>query len=109
MNIVNLTPHTLNIHNEDRQLVVAVEPSGNVARCEVERTRRPDFRGAPGVPLFATAYGEVVDLPCEQWDTIYVVSGMARAAVPDRQDVFQPGELLRNDKGQVVGCIGLSR
>jgi hypothetical protein len=110
MNIINLTPHKLNIHNEDGDLVATVEPSGQVARCEVKRTRQPDFRGTPGVPLFQTEYGAVVDLPAEtSLDSIYVVSGMTRAAVPDRVDVYQPGELLRNEQGQVVGCVGLSR
>ena len=108
MNIINLTPHTLNIHNEDGELVATVPPSGEVARCEVVRAKKYE-RG--GVPFFATAYGEVVGLPeYEEGDPlVYVVSGMTRAAVSDRVDVYQPGELLRDDEGQVIGCIGLSR
>jgi hypothetical protein len=108
MNIVNLTPHTLNIHNEDGELVATVAPSGKVARCEVKRVKE---RERAGIPFYATSYGEVVDLPeySHGDPVVYVVSGMTRAAVPDRVDVFQPGELLRNEQGQVVGCIGLSR
>jgi hypothetical protein len=30
-------------------------------------------------------------------------------AVPDRMDVFFPGEAIRDNAGNIIGCIGLSR
>jgi len=54
-----------------------------------------------GVPLTRTTYGEVVE------GTLYVVSGLVRAAVPERTDVASPGELVRDALGVVTGCRGL--
>ncbi len=106
MNIVNLTPHVLNVYKENGEWAATVPPSGTTARIKVERKLTGE---RSGVPLFETVAGECDELPAPQENTIYVVSGFVRAAVADRADVFQPGELLRNDAGQVVGCIGLSR
>lgn len=106
MNIVNLTPHTINIVNAAGESVLAVPPSGVVARVRVTRDQVGEV---DGVPLYKTTYGEPEGLPEPQSGTIYVVSALFRAAVPERDDVWQPGELLRNDAGQVVGCVGLQR
>lgn len=104
--IVNLTPHTMSIYNEAGDLVTSVPPSGTVARVTTSRTLVGEIGG---VPLYNTTYGTPTDLPDATDGVIYIVSGLFRAAVPDRTDVWQPGELLRNEAGQPIGCIGLSR
>lgn len=106
MNIVNLTPHALNIYDENRNLVLVVEPSGTVARVNVTRKLH---RHLEGIPLYSTWYGDLLGLPEAEDNTICVVSAMVRAAVPHRHEVFAPGELLRNEAGQVIGCIGLQQ
>lgn len=104
-NLVNLTPHILNIVTESGA-IISVEPSGEVARCSVTNT---PVRILPnGVTCYKTVYGEVTGLPEEQEGVIYVVSGLVRGAVPTRLDVASPGELIRNEEGQPVGCNGLS-
>lgn len=106
MDIINLTPHTLTIYNADGEHVLTVPPSGTVARVAV---RRIETGVINGVPLYATQYGAPEGLPEPLPGVIYVVSGMMRAAVPERTDVWQPGELRRDENGQVVGCVGLQR
>lgn len=106
MNIINLTPHAINIYNADRNLVATVEPSGTVARVEANRQL---VATVEGVPFYRTTYGALSGLPEPQDGVIYVVSGMARSAVPGRSDLWQPGELLRNEAGQPIGCIGLQQ
>lgn len=106
MNIINLTPHALTIFDSDRRVVRIVEASGTVARVSVNRRL---IAVEDGIEFYATTYGEPVGLPEPQPNTIYVVSGLLRAAVPERSDLWQPGELLRNDAGQPVGCIGLQQ
>lgn len=102
--LINLTPHKLNVVTENG--TVTVEPSGTIARCSVTNT---PVRILPnGVTLYRTVYGEVTGLPEEQEGVIYVVSGLVRGAVPTRLDVASPGELIRNEEGQPVGCNGLS-
>lgn len=108
MTILNLTPHTLNIHNADGSVRVDVPPSGEVARVATSRVQTGE---ACGLPLFTTTFGEVTGLPAPVEGVILVVSGLVAGhpAVRDRADVFSPGELVRGSDGQPIGCRGLTR
>lgn len=103
--IVNLTPHAINICNEDGEPIVTVEPSGEIARIDVSRRIMGMINGI--IPVFSSQMGMPYRLPSRIENTIYIVSGMFKAQV-DRSDLYQPGELLRNEKRQPIGCIGLS-
>ena len=105
MIILNYTPHTLNIYNEAGEEVASLPPSGQVARVAVSKVKKGEI---DGIPLFTTQTGDLEGLPEPAENTIYVVSGMFRAACR-RPDLWQPGELLRNEAGQPIGCIGLSQ
>lgn len=108
MNIVNLTPHTINIINGDKD--VAIAPSGQVARVSTTTKVVGAVQVMEGViiPITVTEFGDVVGLPEPTPGTIFVVSGMVAGQV-SREDVFSPGEQVRNDVGQVIGCKTLSR
>lgn len=105
-NIVNLTPHIVRIHDADGNLIVTIAPSGVPARCSTQREQVGEVKG---IPLYRTRYGEVTGLPDPEPGTILIVSGMVRAAVAHRTDLWQPGEAVRDAAGQVIGCIGLSQ
>jgi hypothetical protein len=87
--LVNLTPHRLNLLDENGEEVLVVEPSGDVARLETERIRVGDVQG---VPLFETRQGDVKNLPAPEDGVYYVVSGFVRSAV-DREDVLSPASV----------------
>jgi len=103
MKLVNLTPHTLNIHTPDK--VVNLPPSGAVARVATV-----SVPAAPmgGIPTVTTSFGEVTGLPEPQHGVTLVVSGMVASAAP-RDDVLSPGDLVRDENGRPVGCRGLRR
>lgn len=103
MELINLTPHTINIHTQAG--VVSVPASGTVAR--VATSREPLETLANGIQLYHTRYGEVEGLPEPQEGTGYIVSALVRQAVPMRLDVFSPGSLIRDGQGQPMGCEGL--
>jgi hypothetical protein len=103
MKLVNLTPHTINIVGGEGGSV-AIPPSGKVARCA---TKTVPVGTAEGIALSRISYGEVVDLPDPEEGTLFVVSALARAAKPDRTDVASPGDLVRDESGQPIGCRGL--
>lgn len=109
--LVNLTPHEVRIFNEEgKWLIAAIPPSGAVARVSVERKlwRYLDTAEASmWIPVMVGSYGPVVGLPDPVPGTVYIVSAMVRQAVPDRVDVLSPGELIRNEAGQPIGCRGL--
>ena len=110
MRIVNLTPHALNLMpSGPTGPVVTIPPSGQVARCAVDRVQ-VDTVTVDGisVPVNQTWFGEVSDLPDPQPDTIYVVSALAAQAVPDRPDVFIVDDAVRDDQGRIIGARALA-
>jgi hypothetical protein len=105
MTITNLTPHDIKIVLPAGDVRV-IAKSGTVARVATTRAAGPEV---DGIPTSMTSFGEVEGLPAPKRGTVYVVSGMVAARCSDRDDVFAPGELVRDDAGNVVGCRGLSR
>jgi hypothetical protein len=101
MNLVNLTPHTLNIVSGTGAVSV---PSSGVARCAQVSAPAGEV---DGVPLVSVNYGEVQGLPEPSDGVVFVVSALVRAAVPHRRDVASPGDLVRDASGNVVGCRNL--
>lgn len=104
MELINLTPHALNIHAGGK--VVTLPPSGEIARVSVEYV---ETGTVAGIPVFSAKYGEVIGLPLPREGFAFVTSGMVQSVVPNRRDVFSPGELVRNEEGQPIGCKGLKQ
>jgi hypothetical protein len=116
MKIVNLTAHVLNIVCEGGHTLF-VPPSGTIARLK-EKVFDQFNISADGVllrefvvPVVVKGMDEIIDLPEEADGVRYVASAhVAKAAVESgRRDVFSPGELVRDEKGVVIGCNGLCR
>ena len=125
INIVNLTPHVLNIVVEDGT-THSVMPSGRSLRVSSNYTLSSNFGG---IPVYQVQYGmlelvdnatkEVVPMNSVEWpqaNTYYVVSGLCLDAIKNRQTNVQtlpnvmfyaPGELVRDADGKPVGCKGL--
>jgi hypothetical protein len=123
MDIVNLTPHKINIlraGSAGYEEVLSVPPSGMVARLAVERKEVNNITfannqvvGSPvdglgGIAFYKSIFGEPSDLPEQNDHTIYIVSSLFRSGF-DREDLWVPGELIRDTNGQPIGCLGLSR
>lgn len=116
MNIVNLTPHPISILvNEETGECRKINPSGIVARVGTVRAEIP---AVAGVRVIAQDMGDIVGLPAEQPDTIYIVSAMVLAAFKDergqglhsRRDVFAPDtgpDAVRDHNGHIVAVRGL--
>jgi hypothetical protein len=101
MRIVNLTPHTVNLITDAGTRVFQSE---GVARVSSVST---PVGTATGLPLTRVTFGEVVGLPAREFDVLYVVSALVRSACPNRPDLASPGDLVRDDAGNVVGCRNL--
>ena len=98
MKILNLTPHAIRLPN------VTIEPSGYVARCE-EITKR--MFEIDGIEIVTKKYGNVQGLPGKEQDTVYIVSMLVRQALSYRDDLFSPGDLVRDKEGNITGCLNL--
>lgn len=114
MKLINATPHKLEIYNEQREHLLTLEPSGAIARCKVDRCLHLEIdRGTDheAISVYSTKFGALEGLPEPKYgEVIFVASMVAAQAAKSlgRTDVVSPGELLRNEQGQPIGCIGLS-
>jgi len=128
---VNLTPHSINFilpYNieigqdatgtpeyvtEDR--TYTLPPSGIIARCKVDREEVDIFILEDiddwdiTIPVVKTRFGEVEGLPEPEEGTVYIVSNLVAQAVPDREDVFFPDDLVRDENGNIIGCRALGK
>lgn len=104
---INLTPHAIVIRPEGMDEIV-VEPSGTIARVEVDEV---DAGKVAGVPVYSRSAGEVLNIPDREDNVYLIVSGMVLSAVPHgRTDIVAPdtgATAVRNEKGQVVAATRL--
>lgn len=106
--IINLTPHTINLMIGEGS--ISIEPSGIIARCKVSTEQVGTIKvDGKEIPVNKKVYGEVEGLPKQQEGTIYIVSSLVAQAVKDRDDVFIPDELVRDEEGRVIGARALAK
>lgn len=104
-NLINLTPHEITIIDMDGGKVV-LPKSENAARVD-QNPKCCGFINLPNgqvIEMKTPEFGEVTGLPEYQVGTMYIVSAMVRAALPNRFDLVSPGNLIRDDDGNVTGC-----
>jgi hypothetical protein len=98
MKIYNLTPHIIHLPG------MSLEPCKMVSRCTEKTIRVGEFLG---IELITREYGDVTDLPEPAEGTLYIVSMLVRQALPHRQDIASPGDLIRDTNGQIIGAKNL--
>jgi hypothetical protein len=103
---INLTPHEINIIDDDGVVVVTIPPSG--INCRIDTVERLDCV-VEGIKLFTTEYINNSGLPSPEFGVYYITSRLIVGANRDRHDLLAPHGLMRDDKGRVIGCKGLSR
>ncbi len=102
--IFNKTPHEINVVDSCGNPVCSIPLTGEPIRLEM----KTEIVGKLGIiPLTKTVFGEPTGLPDEGGGHWYVVSQLVKAALPDRTDLLVPAEMLRDEKGRIVGCQSL--
>ena len=116
MILINLTPHTITLHLATTK--IDIEPSGKVARVEMQEKRLGDrwVEDPKGtiyglqVPILSQT-PKAVDIPEPQFGIGYLVSAIVLAALKGsgRDDVFAPdtNNAHRNAQGHIVSVPGL--
>ena len=107
MKLKNLTPHNVVIViNEETKIVI---PSDGIARVTETKNATPsiDVDGVT-VETFISSFGEVENLPPQEEGVMVIVSALVASAAK-RDDLLVPGELVRDDGGNIVGCKSLRR
>lgn len=102
---INLTPHDINIVNDDGDLIFTIPPCGEVARVSTrtEIVGYVDF----DIPLTQTVFGEVEGLREPVKGVYQIVSSLVKQRCLDRDDVVIPNESVRDEHGRIIGCKSL--
>ena len=114
---VNLTPHPVNLHLADGR-VVTIDPAR--PKEEAPRLKISDGQvttlavtGPDGestiVPVKVGGRVTAIDppLPDPVPGTVHIVARVVAAQAPERDDLVWPDDLIRDDRGRVVGCRAL--
>ena len=101
--LINLTPHEVNILGEDDRPILTLHSEG-VLRLSEKRTKVGEVSG---IPVFHKEYGEA-ELPPKEEGVFYIVSLPVAQAFPSRSDLLVPDQLVRDEKGRVIGARSFS-
>ena len=100
MKIINLTPHNVDICDDNGYVIKTYEASGMVARVAHSWET---IEYIDGVPIVARVNYHVVNLPEPEEDTLYIVSNIILDYYYDRLDLIAPCQQVKIN-GRVVGC-----
>lgn len=107
--IINLTPHDAVLMNEKEDVITTIPASGKVARCteSFRNERQIEVNGV--VTTFSQKIvGATENLPPARDGILYYVSSFVANDNPNRGDLITPAAYVRNDKGHVIGVIGVA-
>lgn len=104
----NLTPHVVNLRAASGEMLT-IEPTG-LARCSQTVQQVVEVVvGRDTIVLSHVELGEVEGLPDPQNGVFLIVSRpVAEKMRGLRSDLVVPGIPIRDEKGRVIGCDGLS-
>jgi len=112
MEVVNLTPHQVNLVIDGD--VVASLPSAGVARADqTDKVVGSLELNGSTIAVVETVFGEVVDLPEPTEGVSFVVSfitaNAARGQGRSTTDLLVTSGPVRDDQGRIIGCTRLAR
>lgn len=105
MNLINMTPHDITIVDVNGNIIKVIPASGKLIRL-AQFTVNAGFT-VDDVPITKTSYSEPNGLPDYELGKFYIVSQLIKSAIPYREDLLVPAEMVRDDKGNILGCKSL--
>ena len=102
--IKNFTPHPISICNNAGEIIRVIQPEGLV-RLKAVTVPAGEI---DGVPVTRTEFGQPEGLPEFKEGIFIVVSQLVKTALPSRSDLLVPAEVVRDEKGNIIGCKSLS-
>jgi hypothetical protein len=104
--VINKTPHPIHIVEKGTKRIVHIYPkTQGMIRLKIETVTMGML--ADGTPLTKTIFGAPEGLPEYKEGTFYIVSQLVKTALPERQDLLVPAEVVRDEQGNIIGCISL--
>lgn len=102
--IINKTPHAVYILDDNNQVVRMYPKSNGMIRIEESQK---DYDTIDGVPITSTTWGGTKDVPKYVEGTFYIVSQLVKNALPSRKDLLVPKQVVRDKRGNILGCKSL--
>ena len=81
-------------------------PSSGVVRVKEEKVKIGETHG---IPIYKINYTESEGLPEPTSDTLFFVSIIVAQANPLRKDLILSSDLVRDDKGRILGCSSFAQ
>lgn len=108
--LINLTPHDVQIWDGDR-CMASIPPTFPPARCSEIAYESDSLSWLSGQSISTVdlSYADVRDLPPANGADKYIVSVLVAQQFPERSDLLVPYDLVRNEKGSIIGCRKLAR
>ena len=98
--IKNMTPHPINVVNGEGKNIRII-PNEGIIRLKTETSPAGKV---DGIPLTKTVFGVSEGLPEFQEGVFLIVSQLVKNALPERKDLIVPAEVVRDEKGNIIGC-----
>lgn len=107
--IVNLTPHNIDILSQSENVIKVLPPCSNPPRVE-EHSRQVNSVSVDDktIPIKVVSYTHKVDLPEEKPETYYVVSRLIAETRPERTDLLVPYDIVHTPDHSIKGCQSFS-
>lgn len=106
--IINLTPHDINVYKDDKILLTLT--SQGIARAE---SKSEVIGEVNGIPITKVSFGEPIDLPEPKEDVYLLVSRITIESAKNHgrttKDLLTTDNLVRDDNGKVIGCSSFSK
>jgi hypothetical protein len=107
MELINCTPHPINLLDGDGNSIRTLLSSGIVVRIQTETVNVTEYLG---VQIIGRRYTSVSGLPAPKYETYYIVSLPIASHLKDiREDLLVPNDLVRDEKGTVIGCRNFAK
>lgn len=100
MKVINLTPHNVDICDEDGNIIKTYEASGQIARL-AQRAEVVEY--IDGVPVKVSRDRRITGLPDPRKDVTYIVSNIVLNECRHRKDLIAPATKFY-DGNRLVGC-----
>lgn len=101
MDIVNMTPHPINLLDEDNNPIQTIAPSGDTIRLSQEEQVVDSI---DGVDVLYITFSASDSLPEPIEGTYFIVSALVANAYPERIDFLMVAGTVRDENGRIAGC-----
>src|SRR5690606_34225547 len=106
--VVNCTPHDVNLITENGS--ITFPRSGIIPRLTEQQVKiNSVIVNGIEIDIMKKSFLEPEGLPEPQEGTIFIVSALVAGAVKNRDDLVIPNDIIRDDKGNIIGCKNLAR